>query len=401
MMISESQERMVAVVRPQRLDEVEAVLRALGAPPRRDRRGDRDRRSCARSGTTRSSARSRRGFLTDECPRYAVEPAPRPEPRRSRQARRRARARRRRCSSCSARRTPQPRVRSTAATTSSSARAPCAGPGLDAAVLRLRPGYRGLAVSLDGQGRIGRARPAHRRRARRARGGAQRRLRRRRAARLHRLPQLRQPGEARDRLGARRGDRGDGARPARRSASRSSPATSRSTTRPTAARSTRRPSSAASASSRTCGACRAAGARATSILLAGARRSRSPARSTRRATARSAARPARLDLAAEAALVEFLWRAAPRCSLVHDVSERRPRRRARRGGAPLRARRRARRCPTTRAPVRRGRRPGGRSPAAPEVVDRLGGVPLRRIGVVGGDEPARARRSTSSREAHA
>ena len=32
-------------------------------------------------------------------------------------------------------------------------------------------------------------------------------------------------------------------------------------------------------------------------------------------------RPARLDLAAEAALVEFLWRAAPRCSLVHDVSD--------------------------------------------------------------------------------
>ena len=31
-------------------------------------------------------------------------------------------------------------------------------------------------------------------------------------------------------------------------------------------------------------------------------------------------RPARLDLAAEAALVEFLWRAAPQCSLVHDVS---------------------------------------------------------------------------------
>ena len=38
--------------------------------------------------------------------------------------------------------------------TSSSSRAPSAGPGLDAAVLRLRPSYRGLAVSLDGQGRI-------------------------------------------------------------------------------------------------------------------------------------------------------------------------------------------------------------------------------------------------------
>jgi phosphoribosylformylglycinamidine synthase len=32
-------------------------------------------------------------------------------------------------------------------------------------------------------------------------------------------------------------------------------------------------------------------------------------------------RPAALDLAAEAALVELLWRAAPRCSLVHDAAE--------------------------------------------------------------------------------
>ena len=41
-----------------------------------------------------------------------------------------------------------------------------------------------------------------------ARRGAQRRLRRRRAARADRLPQLRQPREAGDRLGAGRGDRG-------------------------------------------------------------------------------------------------------------------------------------------------------------------------------------------------
>ena len=65
------------------------------------------------------------------------------------------------------------------------------------------PRTRGLAVSLDGTGRHGTARPALRRRRRGPRGGAQRRLRRRRAARHHRLPQLRQPGEAGDRLGAR------------------------------------------------------------------------------------------------------------------------------------------------------------------------------------------------------
>ena len=52
---------------------------------------------------------------------------------------------------------------------------------------------------------------AHGRLARGARGGAERRLHRRRADRADRLPQLRQPRERRDRLGARRVDRGDGA----------------------------------------------------------------------------------------------------------------------------------------------------------------------------------------------
>ena len=68
-------------------------------------------------------------------------------------------------------------------------------PGLDAAVLRLRPSLRGLARRAGGPAGP-RARPADRRGARRARGGAERRLRRRRAARADRLPQLRQPGEA-------------------------------------------------------------------------------------------------------------------------------------------------------------------------------------------------------------
>ena len=81
-----------------------------------------------------------------------------------------------------------------------------------------------------------------------ARVRAEPRLRRRRAARPHQLPQLRQPGEADGRLAARpRRSRG-WPTPARRSASRSSAATSRSTTRRTGARSTRRRSSAWSAS---------------------------------------------------------------------------------------------------------------------------------------------------------
>ena len=64
---------------------------------------------------------------------------------------------RRRSWSCSAPTTSAAARRSTSATTTSSARAPCGG--LDAAVLRLRPGYRGLAVSLDGTGRMGRLDP--------------------------------------------------------------------------------------------------------------------------------------------------------------------------------------------------------------------------------------------------
>ena len=56
------------------------------------------------------------------------------------------------------------------------------------------------------------------------------------------------------------------------------------------------------------------------VLLAGASPVALAAPSTRRCSARSGGRPARLDLEAEAALVEFLWRAAPHCSLVHDVS---------------------------------------------------------------------------------
>ena len=85
-------------------------------------------------------------------------------------------------------------------------------PGLDAAVLRLRPSFRGIAVSLDGAGRLASLDPRAGGALADPRGGAQRRVRRRQTARRHRLPQLRQPREAGDRLGARRGYRGHGAR---------------------------------------------------------------------------------------------------------------------------------------------------------------------------------------------
>jgi phosphoribosylformylglycinamidine synthase len=95
-------------------------------------------------------------------------------------------------------------------------------------------------------------------------------------------------------------------------------------------------------------------------------------------------RPARLDLAAEAALVEFLWRAAPQCSLVHDVSA---------GGLAVALAEAALHSGTgaevtlpddPRAWFGEG---GGQAvlACAPEVAERLGGVPMRRLGVVGGD----------------
>ncbi len=94
-------------------------------------------------------------------------------------------------------------------------------------------------------------------------------------------------------------------------------------------------------------------------------------------------RPARLDLAAEAALVEFLWRAAPQCSLVHDVSH---------GGLAV--------C-LAEAAIHSGLgaelalpddprawfgEGGGQAVLAcsPEAVGKLGGVPIRKLGVVGG-----------------
>jgi phosphoribosylformylglycinamidine synthase len=95
-------------------------------------------------------------------------------------------------------------------------------------------------------------------------------------------------------------------------------------------------------------------------------------------------RPARLDLEAEAALVAFLRRAAPHCSFVHDVSH---------GGLAV---------ALAEAAIHSGRgaeltlpddprawfgEGGGQAvlACAPDVVELLGGVPLRQLGVVGGD----------------
>ena len=155
-MISESQERMVAVVRPQMLDAVLAVC-------------DRWELHRAVVGEVTDSGLLRAlwedevvgeipaRLLTDECPRYTVEPRPRldapavPEPD-----------------------APSPPEALLALLGAANVRSreriyrrydhlvgsrTVRRPGLDAAVLRLRPGYRGLAVSLDGTGRMGRLDP--------------------------------------------------------------------------------------------------------------------------------------------------------------------------------------------------------------------------------------------------
>ena len=85
-MISESQERMVAVVRPQMLEAVQAVCARWELPCTRDRRGDRQRRAARRCTAARSSGAIPARLLTDECPRYEVEQ--REEPRRAAPARR-------------------------------------------------------------------------------------------------------------------------------------------------------------------------------------------------------------------------------------------------------------------------------------------------------------------------
>ena len=73
-MISESQERMLCVVEPERLDEVLAAVRALGRARHGDRRGHRHRAGCACSTATSWSAtcRSTRSWTT--CPLYDLEP---------------------------------------------------------------------------------------------------------------------------------------------------------------------------------------------------------------------------------------------------------------------------------------------------------------------------------------
>src|SRR5207302_7038745 len=155
-MISESQERMVAVVRPQMLDSVHAVCERWELPCTAigEVTGDGRLRALYEDGVVGEIPAA---LLTDEAPRYELSARPR------------------RAEPASAPWGPEsheqalvellrsPNIRSRRwvyeqydqLVGSRTVRRP----GLDAAVLRLRPSNRGLAVSLDGHGRLTRLDP--------------------------------------------------------------------------------------------------------------------------------------------------------------------------------------------------------------------------------------------------
>jgi phosphoribosylformylglycinamidine (FGAM) synthase-like enzyme len=150
-MISESQERMVAIVARERLADVEAVLDEIEL--HHAVIGEVTATGLLRAlwdGDEAGAIPAR--LLTGECPRYPVEREPRiPPPELPTQVPPLGVALLELISS--------PGLRSRSFVTrrydqlvqSRTVRRP----GLDAAVLRLRPAWRGLALTLDGQGRIG------------------------------------------------------------------------------------------------------------------------------------------------------------------------------------------------------------------------------------------------------
>ena len=190
-MISESQERMVAVVAPHAVAELRAVCERweIACAVIGEVTADGELRACFR-GEPVGSVRAR--LLTEETPRYQLEQTQPATPRRP------------------AKRLPDGGApldwvfeQYDQLVGSRTVRRP----GLDAAVLSL-DGRRGLG-GVAGRTGAGRVRPLRRRLERRHGRCAQRRLRRRRAAGAHRLPQLRQPGASGDRLGAGTRDRRD------------------------------------------------------------------------------------------------------------------------------------------------------------------------------------------------
>ena len=232
-MVSESQERMLCVVEPARVDEVLACARA----------GRSARRRSARSPTAGACACCDGDEVVGDMP---VDGARRRLPALRPRARGAGARRIYPAPAANARRRGPERGAARAARLAEHRLAPAAvrAVRLDRAVAHRAPPGGGrrrrapaardgsaLAVSIDGNGRRVAADPYRGD----DRGGArvrrEPRLRRRRAARDDELPELRQPREAAHRLAARPRRCAASATPAARSTCRSSAATSRSTTR--------------------------------------------------------------------------------------------------------------------------------------------------------------------------
>ena len=277
-MISESQERMVAIVEPAPLGRRPGRLRALGPARRGHRPGDRGA-GHRRADGARRLGRPRRGRRAGRrCRRARAHPRPCP---RERGDRVRARVARPAAPPRRARPGCRRRARRTRSRSAARTRAPCCSALLGSANLssrraglravrleravehrRRRPAVARRSCGSRGRRRRSSPRPTgtrpsaqHRPVARRGdvrRGGcAQRVDHRRAAARRDELPQLRRPDPAGGVLAAL----GGGPRPRRTRASpsgcRSPAATSRCTTRRRAPRSRRRPRSGSSACSTT------------------------------------------------------------------------------------------------------------------------------------------------------
>jgi phosphoribosylformylglycinamidine synthase len=379
-MISESQERMVAVVRPQMLEALQALC-------------DRWELAHAVIGEVTDTGLLRAlwdgevvgeipaRLLTDDCPRYTVERRPRPAP-----------------PSVGPPVGPQPRqaLLELLGSANLRSRAPIfqrydhlvgsrtvRRPGLDAAVLRLRPGYRGLAVALDGPGRQARLDPRV--------GGS-----------LAVLEAVRnvacaggEPLGLTDCLNFGNPEKAEiawelaeaieGMAEACEALAVPIVSGNVSLYNETDGRAIH-PTPVVGCVGLVADVRQVPGRwnDGDVVLLAGASPLSLAGSEYQARYGEPGGRPARLDLAPEAALVEFLWRAAKECSLVHDAS----------GGGLAVALAEAALFSGLGADLELPDDPrawfgegGGQAvlACAPDRAQRLGGVPLRRLGVVGGD----------------
>ncbi len=255
-MVSESQERMLAVVEPAKVDAVLALLRALGDRRGGGRRGHRQRRlpgAARRRGGRRDAGRGagrRAARSTTSSPTEPERLALRNrDARRSRRRRSRADDPATSCSPCSPRRTSPASAGRSSSTTRSSARTRSAGPRRPTPrCSHLPEAGATIAVAIDGNGRrvacdpyAGTVEAVLECAQNLACVGAE-------PLGLTNCLNFGNPEKPTRRLAARPLDARASPTPAARSGCRSSAATSRSTTRPRRARSTRRRWSAWSAS---------------------------------------------------------------------------------------------------------------------------------------------------------